>query len=206
MKEYSLKSVLFGIILLCQLRRIAPGDKDKNIKLKKQLPVDIEIFTPEFVTPFFQAMRQLGETKREKQNRKIKKMEKTKNGKRPYSQFLLITIASDEEIYQSATSFPDSFINSGRLVFIPNKRDHGEKYYNTGRELHGEVIALHFGKIKKLMEKFKSDPKTRNTYPIILLYSHYIPCAHVPNLGYSCSEELMNYAKGRIEEFRMLVA
>ncbi|CAC5416280.1 unnamed protein product [Mytilus coruscus] len=39
----------------------------------------------------------------------------------------------------------------------------------------------------------------------MLLYSHYIPRANVPKLGYSCSEELMNYAIGRIEQFVMLV-
>lgn len=117
---------------------------------------------------------------------------------------------SDDEIKQATNpkwvnTFWREFPVLRRSIFLLNKRKHGQKDYNPGRELHGEVIAIHFGEIERLMTDFKNNPKTRNKYPIMLLYSHYIPCAKVKKLGYSCSEELMNYAKGRSDQFVMLV-
>lgn len=202
----SLKFVLFFTILLSQLHSVATVSKQKDTKPTMQSQVPVQDFTPELMTPIFEVMRRYGEAERDQVNNKIK----NQNKKTPkFSQYLLITIVSDEEINQAnnwGNSFPSEFSEKRRIVFLLNERDHGKEYYNPDRELHGEIIAIHFGEIERLMGDFKKNPKTKYKYPIMLLYSHYIPCAHVPNLGYSCSEELMNYASGRINEFTMLVA
>ncbi|XP_052080176.1 uncharacterized protein LOC127718231 [Mytilus californianus] len=202
----SLKIVLFFTILLSQLHSIATVSKRKNRKATIQSQVSVRDFTPQLVTPIFEVMRRYGEAERDEVNKKIQ----NRNKKTPiFNQYLLITIVSDEEINQAESwgkSFPKEFLEKRRIVFLLNERDHGKEYYNPDRELHGEIKAIHFGEIDRLMGDFKRDPKTKYKYPIMLLYSHYIPCAHVQNLGYSCSEELMNYAKGRIHEFTMLVA
>lgn len=202
----SLKIVLFFTILLSQLHSIDTVSKQKSTKATIQSPVPVRDFTPQLMTPIFEVMRLHGEAERDEVNKKIQ----NGNKKTPkYNQYLLITIVSDEEINQAKNwgkSFPSEFSEKRRIVFLLNERDHGKEYYNPDRELHGEIIAIHFGEIERIMGDFKKDPKTKYKYPIMLLYSHYIPCAHVQNLGYSCSEELMNYAKGRINEFTMLVA
>ncbi|CAC5407294.1 unnamed protein product [Mytilus coruscus] len=214
---------LFITILLSQLNP-AVTTQGKTNKAKSQPPVSLEVFTPELMTPIFKVMRKHGEEERDKVNQQIqnnhKKIRKqykkghkqNKNKPKPafkYKQYLLITIVSDEEIGEAILwggKFPDEFIKNERLTFLLNELNHGKEYYNPDRQLHGEVNAIHFGAIERLMNKFKNNPKTKYKYPVMLLYFHYIPCAHVQRLGYSCSEELMNYAKGRIEEFRMLVA
>ncbi|CAC5362189.1 unnamed protein product [Mytilus coruscus] len=202
-----LKFVLLFTILLSQLYSIATVDEDIIMT-----PVLVKDLTPKLMTPIFEVMRCHGEAKRDKintENRNHNK-DKPKPIKKPiFNQYLLITILSKEEIDQAKNwgkSFPEEFTDDRRLIFLLNERSHGKEYYNPLRELHGEIIAIHFGEIERLMDDFRKNPKTKSKYPIMLLYSHYIPCAHVQNLGYSCSEELMNYAKGRIQEFIMLVA
>ncbi|CAC5362186.1 unnamed protein product [Mytilus coruscus] len=188
--DYNWKFVLIVTVLLYA------GGKNSSTEAKKQSPVPVEYFTPEVMTPIFEVMRRYGEAKRDKVDHKI-------------NQHLLITIVSDDEIDQAKNwgrSFPKKFNKKLRLRFLLNKRDHGKKGFNPNRELHGEVNALYTGEIKTLMNDFKNNRKTKYKYPIILIYSHYIPCAGVPKLGYSCSEELMNNAKGKINNFIMLVA
>lgn len=217
----SLTFVLFFTVLLSQLYPIAtkgkPTKPHKNKTAIIQTPVNINELTPGLMTPIFEVMRYHGEAKRNEFNKKIKDQNKRKpKSKRNFgfTQYLLITIVSKDEIDQakhSGKSFQEDFTNQNktkhqRLIFLLNKRNHRNEYYNPDRELHGEIIAIYFGKIERLMDDFKNNPKTKYKYPIILLYTNYLPCAHVSNLGYSCSEELMNYAKGRIHEFTMLVA
>ncbi|XP_052080221.1 uncharacterized protein LOC127718258 [Mytilus californianus] len=220
--ENSWKFFLFLTTLLSQLNPAVT--QDKTNKAESQPPVSLEVFTPELMTPIFKVMRKHGEEERDKVSQQIQKKHKKiqkqnkknhkQNKNKPkrafeYKQYLLITIMSDEEIREAILwggKFPDEFKKNERLTFLLNKLNHGKEYYNPDRQLHGEVNAIHFGAIERLMNNFKSNPKTKYKYPVMLLYSHYIPCAHVPRLGYSCSEELMNYAKGRIEEFRMIVA
>lgn len=185
--DYHWKFVLIVTVLLYT------GSKNSSAM---QSPVPVKHFTPEEMTPIFEVMRRYGEDERNKVGNEI-------------NQHLLITIVSDDEIDQAKNwggSFPNQFNKKQRLRFLLNERDHGQKGFNPGRQLHGEVKALYSDQIKTLMDDFKNNQKTKYKYPIILVYSHYIPCAGVPKLGYSCSEELMNYAKGNITNFIMLVA
>lgn len=129
-----------------------------------------------------------------------------------WNQYLVVVVASKQEMEAASTwkSLPTTFTKSDgdngemrRVAFLLNWNNHGCQYYNLKKPLHGEVQFIDFGYIGRLIKNFRTD--VSGTYPFLLLYSHYIPCADIPNLGYSCAEELMNYARGRQSEFGVIV-
>lgn len=129
-----------------------------------------------------------------------------------WKQYLVVVVASKQDMKEASTwkSLPTTFTKSvedngemRRVAFLLNLNNHGCEYYNPPRPLHGEVRLIDFGYIGRLINNFRTD--VPGTYPFLLLYSHYIPCADIPNLGYSCAEELMNYARGKQSEFGVIV-
>ncbi|KAK7487217.1 hypothetical protein BaRGS_00021569 [Batillaria attramentaria] len=117
------------------------------------------------------------------------------------TQYLAVAVVREEEMKKFNLS--DSEIDPNRYEVLLNYKDHNYTYYNLCRQLHGEVQAIDFGYIDSMMDNFTHIYPSE--YPFLVMYSYYIPCAKIPDLGYSCSEELMNFAMGKYAEFGVVV-
>lgn len=174
-------------------------------KTKKVTPIDLSSFTPDIVKPIFDLMRKYGERERDRINQEED---------RHVNQYLIIIVASQMDIKNAKTwtnGFPSEFTKEKgnvmrRLTFLLNKNNHGLPFYNPNRELHGEIQSIDLGFIENMMNNFNSDYISNPQYPLVLMYSHFIPCANVNKLGYSCAEELKNFALNNQTNYGLLVA
>lgn len=155
----------------------------------------ISLYQPAVVKPLFDKMQEYG--------LKMTEQSKKDKGKK---QYLVVLIASHGEIMDFNNQEPLETHFNGRLNWIPNKRDSKiEKLFDTERTSHGEARFIYGNMIDPMIKKFR-DVYGNVELPIVLMYSHYIPCANVNGLPYSCSEELAVFATYNWKNFGLLVA
>ncbi|XP_025092750.1 uncharacterized protein LOC112563181 [Pomacea canaliculata] len=151
----------------------------------------ISLYQPAVVKPLFDKMQEYGLN--------AKEQSKKDSGKK---QYLVVLLASHDEIMDSSNQEPLETRFNGRLMWIPNKRDsYIEKLFDTERTSHWEARFIY----SNMINKFK-DVKVSDKLPIVVMYSHYIPCANVNGLGYSCAEELAVFATYNWKKFGLIVA
>ncbi|KAK7479052.1 hypothetical protein BaRGS_00029722 [Batillaria attramentaria] len=170
---------------------------------------------PNDVIPIFELMREDGERRLANENKRLEDVCK-ENGLifSQQSQYLVAIVVSREEIEEVIKADQEArerlfaaFPNQGRHIFKTNyNSDEKPKcsVIDTDKyPWHGEIIAIEKGYIDNAVKAFGQEQSDKD--PIVLIYSHYIPCARVGNTGYSCSEQLANFRKGR-GNMKMLVA
>ncbi|XP_025089477.1 uncharacterized protein LOC112561295 [Pomacea canaliculata] len=158
-------------------------------------------YTAGTVKPLFDQMYDYGEFK------------KKETGTR-YHQFLVVLVASISEI----TNVPHEDLTTqdgvlhfenvrfkNRVRFVLNDNQHAIQEFNPNRPLHGEMQCIHTGILDKMITEYKRI-KEGHEFPIVLMYSLYIPCANIPDLSYSCSEELAIFACRRRQDAHFVVA
>lgn len=148
-------------------------------------------YTPEKVKPVFELMRNYGLVK--------------KQGKNMVNQYLVVLMASNDEILnpnppvtlgaQSWTVQLEKYFHQ-RLKFLLNEKDNVP--------LHGEFNFIRNNMIEPMNIAFRG--KYPGERPVVLMYSYYIPCSDIRNLGYSCSEETAIFATCNWKKFDLLVA
>ena len=138
------------------------------------------------------------------------------NLERNVNQYMVAAMMSREEIESDSAIWGNEFPRNSNLVkkrmrFYLNREGHNEQDWNVDRALHGEIqlilndLESQQGLIHEFHEFFK-DKKSTTQVPILMLFSYYIPCANVPNLGYSCAEQLAKYMKNQRKRVGMAVA
>ena len=73
--------------------------------------------------------------------------------------------------------------------------------------VHGEIQALfHDNTIVKLVHKLYERRNSEDTeLPYVFIFSHYIPCACLGNIHYSCAEELANLGRVKRNSYKIIV-
>ena len=194
-----------GLACVILVLSISLVDRGGQAKKQSATPVDRSSLTPEVMKHIFDLMKTYGEAERNKANEGQDKR---------FNQYLVVIVASRKDVDDAKTwqnGFPSKFTEKKgnemrRLAFLPNDKTHGLPFYNPDRELHGEVRSLDLGFLENMMTNFNFDYRNDPQYPLVLMYSHYIPCAKVPKLGYSCAEELKNFAQFKQQSYGLLVA
>lgn len=157
-------------------------------------------YTAGTVKPLFDQMYDYGDFK------------KKETGTR-YHQFLVVLVASDSEITnvphedltkQDGVHHFENVRFKNRVRFVLNDNQHAIQEFNPNRPLHGEMQCIHTGILDKMITEFKKIKSP--AFPIVLMYSLYIPCANIPDLGYSCSEELAIFSCRRTLNASIVVA
>lgn len=149
----------------------------------------MENYTPQQVKPLFNQMRVYGEKKK-------------KESGINYRQYLVLLVASHGEIlYGPIEDFTDPHFT--HRFETGNYKDRVRLVINQDQQ-HGEIQCTHDGILAEKLANFRQIKP--NDFPIVMMYSYYIPCADIPNLGYSCSEELAIFASWNSQTSGLLVA
>ncbi|KAK7479054.1 hypothetical protein BaRGS_00029724 [Batillaria attramentaria] len=185
-----------------------------------------ESLGPNDVMPIFEMLREGGdrtlaeanEEKKRKHEERKRANPKLKSEFYPYRQYIVAIVVSRKEIEdvrktskEGRDSFYELLQKEGRHVFQINERSKEKPPCaeepcgkRPNYPWHGEVIAIHKQRFDKAIKQFLD--KQKGKHPILLLYSHYIPCAKLPStFGYSCSEELATFKK-KNRNLKMFVA
>jgi hypothetical protein len=156
---------------------------------------------PEEITKLMTLLMNYGEHKLQEYNSHIERKEAHVN------QFLVASVLSESEMTDSRNwqHIPESITkDNARIDVIFNDENYKKFPYRTKKPLHGEVLMLlEREDLPKMI--INLNEAHRNTYPFVVLYSHYIPCCDVKGVEYSCSEELANAAISNHDKYTMLV-
>nr|KAG5699817.1 hypothetical protein BaRGS_013537 [Batillaria attramentaria] len=160
-------------------------------------PGNTSVITAENVQPIFDLMVEYGEA------------EKKKAGSEKH-QFLVVLATSKSEMEESPQweRLPDSIVGEfPRIDFLLNTNG-SYPCANPGHALHGEIVAVDFGCFERILQNFERQLLNDNSKPwqLLFVYSYYVPCSGISDIGYSCAEELMNFARNRHDEIGVIVA
>lgn len=141
---------------------------------------------PETVSNIFNLLKEIGK----------EELDEFKN------QYLTVAVISKSELMNSKKwklTDIEHLKNSGRVKTFLNEKKEGEK-----KPFHGEMRFLtdENAGMKRMIQQLKEE-KGDKEYPYIIMFSHYIPCAYIKGIDYSCSEELANIAN--TYQYKMLV-
>ena len=77
---------------------------------------------------------------------------------------------------------------------------------NSRKEVHGEIIALRLDDFwTEFKKKYSGTSTEESARPYLFIYSHFLPCASLLKIPYSCSEELAKQALLTRDNLNMLV-
>ena len=119
-------------------------------------------------------------------------------------QVLVIAVLSASEFAVQKKDISDDMIE-----ILPNKKIYGlpKYYYSDAKKVHGEIQALfHDNTIDRLIRKLDERRNSEDTgLPYVFIFSHYIPCACLGNVHYSCAEELANLGRVKRNTYKIIV-
>lgn len=177
----------FILTLSLLIGRIKCVDDNTGAEEEKRAEVDTKSLNLDNLNSIFNALEAYGPTKKPSNQSKAR-------------QFTSTTVLAEEEINNitwlrngQKLEFPDDFKTDDRRIRVQYNERRGKH--------HGEKILLE-KYLGKLIEEMKKDSKAKkmNTYPVVVLYSFYIPCSignHV------CAQRLINDSKTR--EYSLVV-
>ena len=115
------------------------------------------------------------------------------------NQILVIAVFSAEKVDSQNQDISDDMIK-----FLPNKEIIGlpEYYYSRKKTVHGEIQAIYFN---NTIDDLLGEPRNSSMLPYVFIFSHYIPCACLPNYYYSCAEELANLGRVNRNRYKIIV-
>ena len=77
---------------------------------------------------------------------------------------------------------------------------------HSKKEVHGEIIALRLDDFwTEFKKKYSGTSTEESAKPYLFIYSHFLPCASLLKIPYSCSEELAKQALLTRDNLNMLV-
>ncbi|XP_025092753.1 uncharacterized protein LOC112563183 [Pomacea canaliculata] len=151
----------------------------------------VEQYTPQVVKPLFDQMREYGDKQRES-----------------WIQYLVVLIASHDEIMNPKNGNDLRKLYGGRVQLFLNQKDDAvtDRLSLEEQDLaHGEVrFIFNTNNFNNMLKSFRQ--KHPNENPIIMMYSHYIPCALIEGMKYSCSEEVAVFTTNHWLDFGVMVA
>lgn len=103
----------------------------------------------------------------------------------PIKQYLVAAVVSRNELNTLPETLGEKLLKKHRMQVYLNKKLDG---YGGGK-FHGEMDFFHKGGLDTMVNRLRNETGS-DIEPVVLLYSYYIPCAHVGNVQYSCSEEV----------------
>lgn len=138
------------------------------------------------VKPLMSYLKEHGNKELQEENIKKEENYKGKEGEcYPDRQYLVAAVVSTDELNIQPETLGKLLLKGNRLKTYINKKQPG----CGNARFHGEMEFLHHGGLDTMVKSLR-DEKGTDTNPVVLLYSFYIPCAHVSNVDYSCSEEV----------------
>lgn len=179
----------FVLTLSLLIGRIKSVDDKSGAEEEKHAEVNTKSLDPANLNSIFNALKAYGPTK---------KPSDQKNA----MQFTCTTVLAEEEINDIAwlrneqqLEFPDNFKTNDRRIRV--------QYNEEKNKHHGEKILLEkfLGGLIAEMQK-DSKAKKMNTYPVVVLYSLYIPCSMSNHV---CAERLANDRKTRETKYSLVI-
>ena len=118
------------------------------------------------------------------------------------SQYVSVIVLAEEEIRDigwlrngQQLEFPDNYKTNDRRIRV--------QYNEESNKVHGEKIILE-RYLGGLIEEMQRDSKAKrlNTYPVVILYSYYIPCSMTSHV---CAQRLAYDKRNRETKYSLVV-
>ena len=122
-----------------------------------------------------------------------------KDSNRSENQILVIAVLSASEFDAKKKDISDDMIK-----IFPNENISNQPDYCGTIPVHGEMLAIHFKNTMDDLCSEQRNPKEKRPF-YVFMFSHYIPCAGLTHIHYSCAEELANLGRVNKERFKIIV-